>query len=138
MIRHLLENANLKLALSEKDYKTIYRFLTFLLYKSDGSRTKFARKYAVKGFEDFYAIFKDLKQKLKNDREGLAFGIMKDMAKTYVGRIWANMPGETPQQKVFNAWSHTLDVIALILDNLAVLKEALKRMQQDYDAGVKA
>jgi len=120
-----------KLQLSEKDYKMIFGFLRALLYKKDGSRTKFAKKYNIKNYSDFYTLFKEIKQHLKNDREGIAFGIMKDMAKVNVGRIWSKMPGNTPEEKVFNAWSVTLDAIATTLDNLKVLKSALKQMEED-------
>ena len=127
---YLEEMSKQKLMLSQKDYDTIYAFLTSLLFKKDGSRTKFAKKYNIKSYTDFYKIFKDLKTALKNDREGFAFGIIKDMAKTNVGRIWPKMPGETQEEKIFNAWSVTLDAIALILDNLKVLQKVLKTMEK--------
>jgi len=117
--------------MTQKEYQRLKAFLTLCMVKSDGSMTKFARKYAIKKFEDFYAFFKELKQNLKKDREGFAFGMMKDMAKTYVGRVWRRMPGKSPEEKVFNAWSVTLDYIALALDNLKILQKVLRQMDTE-------
>jgi len=114
--------------MTEKEYQRLKLFLTLCMYKSNGTLTKFARKYAIEKFEDFYAFFKELKKNLKSDREGFAFGMLKDLAKTYVGRIWRRMPGQSPEEQVFNAWSVTLDLVALALDNLKVLQKALKQM----------
>ena len=116
---------------SKKEYQLVKAFLTIALFKKDGSRTKFARKYNIKNYRDFYAFFKLLKQNLKNDREGIAFGMIKDLAKSYVGRVWVRMPGEDQETKVFNAWSHTFDMISLILDNLNVLRQALTQMDKE-------
>jgi len=117
--------------LTPQEYRKLKIFLTNLMVKSNGSLTKFARKYSIEKFSDFYQVFKELKKNLKTDKEGLAFAVIKDAAKTYVGKVWRRMPGSSPEQKVFNAWSVTLDYIALILDNLKVLKETLKQMEKE-------
>jgi len=131
----LYELTSKKITIPEKEYQLIKLFLIDLLYKKDGSRTKFAKKYNVKSFKDFYVIFKQIKQNLRNDREGFAFGIMKDMAKVYVGKVWNRMPGNTPEEKIFNAWSVALDRIALILDNLKILQSVLNRIDKEVSAG---
>jgi len=111
--------------MQERDIQRLKTFLTACLYKSNGSMTKFARKYAIEKYSDFYKFFKTLKQNLKNDQEGFAFGMLKDLIKTYVGKVWREMPGQNPEDKVFNAWSVGLDIVALALDNLKVLQSVL-------------
>ena len=117
--------------MTQTEYRRLKAFLTNLMVKSDGSFTKFARKYSIKSFRDFEKFFRNVKKLLKNDDEGLAFGMIKDAAKTYVGKVYRRMPGKTDEEKVFNAWSVTLDYIALALDNLKYLKKVLEQMDKE-------
>jgi len=56
--------------------------------------------------------------------------MIKDLAKSFVGRVFNNMPGATAEEKVFNAWSYLFDVVAMILDNLKTLQIVLSDMDK--------
>ncbi len=113
------------------EYRKIRAFLTLALFKHDGSYTKFARKYGVRTYSDFYKVFKTIKENLKKDREGIAFEIIIDMAKSVVGRLKPRMQSTLGIDATFAAFVYVLRTIAFILDDLKTLKVALKKMDDE-------
>jgi len=108
-----------------QDYlvKQIIQLLRLAMYKKDGKPTKFARKYGIKRWKDFYAIFKLVKENFKRNRESIAFEIIIDLAKSVSGRV-------SPRLGEFGAFVWTLRVVGFIMDDLKYLQKAIKVLEE--------
>jgi len=113
-------------------YRKIQRFLALLIWKKDGSLTKFARKYGVRNYSDLYKVFKTIKENLKKDREAIAFEIIINMAESAVGRLQPFLRRNlSPEDAVFAGFVFVLRTVAFILDDLKTLRIALKKMEEE-------
>ena len=107
---------------ADKIKTQIKAVLTAGLYKKDGSRTSFAKKFGIKTYMDYEKYFKDMKKNFKNDRESQAFAMIIEFAKSAVGRF-AKQLGD------FGSFVFIIRTMGLILDDLRRLREVLNELE---------
>ena len=107
----------------------IKKLIDLSFTRSNGRPTKFALKYGIKHYRDYIALFKQIKAMLKRDREPIAFEIIIDMAKSVVGRLTGADPSP---EEYFMAFVWTLRRVGLAIDNLKLVEQAVKELQQKF------
>jgi len=115
-----------------KEYmiKQIKRLLALAIVKSDGKPTAFAKRFGIKRFADFYAVFKEMKKLFKTDRESVAFEIIIMLAQSVTGRVTKGDP-----TKEFMAWTWVLRTVGYVMDDLRLLKKAIEELEKEVEQG---
>ena len=118
--------------ISEKRFYRMVLLMDYALYKKDGTKTAFAKKYDINDYNDLYNFFKKIKHDLKNDHEDTAFFDLAEFTKSIIGRLanflYVQFQMQNKYFAQFVATIFTLRTIGFVLDNLLELKEVFKEL----------